>query len=439
MKFSNEFIFGAATAAYQIEGATEEDGRGASMWDLFSHTPGRVANGDTGDVACDHYHRYVEDIQAMKEMGLQSYRFSIAWSRLFPTGHGKLNNPGLDFYQRLVDNLLQQHVTPMATLYHWDLPQALLDQGGWLNRDTGEAFAEYADTVFRRLGDVIPSFITLNEPWCSTVLGYAFGTHAPGVRDYKSAVLAGHNLLLAHGKAVQAFRGAALKGAQVGITNILTHVEPASDSKQDNEAALRMDGFCNKWFLDPLFHGRYPQEIEDIGAKQWIQGNDMSTISTPIDFLGVNFYQSTVAQANPDDTLFGATIREPSGPRTAMGWGISPDGLRATLERVHNEYGNIPLYVTESGAAFDDVVEDDQVHDADRVSYLRRHLEAVHQAIEHGVDVRGYYVWSLLDNFEWAEGYTKRFGLLYVDYESQQRLWKDSAKYYQKVIASREL
>lgn len=439
MKFSDDFLFGAATAAYQIEGGVNEDGRGPSIWDVFSHTPGNVAHGDTGDVACDHFHRYAEDVSHMKEIGLQSYRFSLSWSRLYPSGTGTLNKSGLAFYERLIDRLLEHHITPMATLYHWDLPQALQDKGGWLNRDTAEAFAEYADTVFHRLGDVVPRFITLNEPWCSTVLGHAVGTHAPGLRDVPSALRASHHLLLGHGKALQAFRDASLANAEIGITHILTHVDAVSESRMDVEAAQRMDGYLNRWFLDPIFHGTYPAELQAFGIQTHVQQDDMALIAQPLDFLGVNYYQNSVIQANPNDALLGATIMEPELPHTAMGWGICPDGLRLVLERVNRDYGSIPIYVTESGAAFDDVVVGSQVHDVERVSYLRRHLEAVHEALEHGVDVRGYYVWSLLDNFEWAEGYEKRFGLLYVDYATQKRIWKDSAKYYQKVIATRQL
>jgi beta-glucosidase len=439
MRFNDDFIMGAATASYQVEGATLEGGRGLSIWDVFSHTAGKVVNGDTGDIACDHYHRYAEDIGHMKEMGLQGYRFSIAWPRVFPDGYGKCNERGLDFYRELIELLLKSGIQPMATLYHWDLPQKLQETGGWTNRDTAKAFAEYADTVFHRLGDMIPQFITLNEPWCSTVLGHAFGTHAPGITDYSAAIAASHHLLLAHGMALQSFRDASVKGAQIGITNILTHVEAVTDSKQDGMAAQRMDGFLNKWFLDPLFYGRYPEEIQALGVDRCILANDMAIISQPLDFIGVNFYQKTVVQANPGDVVLGATIVEPSGPRTAMGWGISPDGLRSVLERVKSDYPTIPIYVTESGAAFDDEVQGNQVHDPDRVAYLRTHLEAVQQAMANGVDVRGYYVWSLLDNFEWAEGYGKRFGLIYVNFDSQERLWKDSAKYYQKVIDTRQL
>jgi beta-glucosidase len=442
-QFPKDFLFGAATSAYQIEGAVQEDGRGPSIWDVFSHTPGKVAAGDTGDVACDHYHRYREDIALMREMGLDSYRFSISWPRLFPNGGGKLNQPGLDFYQRLVEELLRHDIVPMATLYHWDLPQALQDKGGWLNRDTADWFAEYADTVFQRLGDRIPLFVTLNEPWCSAVLGHAMGVHAPGLRDYASALAAAHHLLLGHGKAVQAFRQSGAEG-QIGLTNVLTPMEPASDAAEDVEAADRMDALTNRWFLDPVFKGTYPAELRALGADALVRDDDLQLISQPLDFLGVNYYFRQVIKANPADPLIQATALEPSGERTAMGWGVSPDGLREALLRVKRDYGDIPIYVTENGAAYEDVLEGDAatgytVHDPKRIAYLRNHLLAVHEAMAARVEVRGYYVWSLLDNFEWQEGYAKRFGLVYVDYATQRRIWKDSAKWYRDVIADREV
>ncbi|CAM3924808.1 GH1 family beta-glucosidase [Alicyclobacillus pomorum] len=437
-KFPEHFLFGAATAAYQVEGAAGEDGRGPSIWDVFSHTPGKVVNGETGDVACDHYHRHREDVALMKELGIHSYRFSIAWPRLFPHGTGALNEKGLDFYQRLVEELLKHDITPMATLYHWDLPQALQDKGGWANRDTADAFAAYADTVFRRLGDKIPMFITLNEPWCSAVLGHAVGVHAPGDTDYGKALAAAHHLLLGHGKAVQAFRQSGAVG-KVGLTNILSHIVPASDDPDDVAAASRMDALTNRWFLLPIFQATYPTELRALGVDQFTKDGDLALMSQPIDFLGVNYYFEHRVKANPADPIIQATVLEPTGDLTAMGWGISPNGLRDVLLRIRRDYGDIPMYVTENGAAFHDVVEGDIVHDAPRISYLRRHLLAVREAMDAGVDVRGYYVWSLMDNFEWHQGYAKRFGLFYVDYPTQRRLWKDSARWYQNVTASREV
>lgn len=439
-KFPADFLFGAATSAYQIEGAVQEDGRGPSIWDEFSHTSGRIAGDDTGDNACDHYHRYRDDVQLMRELGVQSYRFSIAWPRLYPTGRGALNQKGLDFYKRLVDNLLEAGIQPTVTLYHWDLPQALQSQsGGWLSRDTAAAFADYVETVFRELGDVVPRFITLNEPWCSAVLGHFFGQHAPGTQDVRGAFMAAHHLLLAHGLALEAFRAAGLREAQIGITNILCDNVPASDRPEDVTAVTRMDALLNRWFLDPLLKGVYPAEIQEFGVQALTQPGDLEKISAPVDFLGVNYYQRNVIEANPNDPLLGASIVTPSGERTASGWGIHPEGLYRVLRRVRDEYSDLPIYITESGAAFEDVLEAGQIHDTQRIRYHEGHLAAVQRAIADGVPVRGYFLWSLLDNFEWAEGYDKHFGLMYVDYETQQRIWKDSAKWYQQVIAARAL
>jgi beta-glucosidase len=438
--FPEQFVFGAATSAYQIEGAVQEGGRGLSIWDVFSHTPGNVKNGDTGDTACDHYHRYREDVQLMRQLGLQSYRFSIAWPRLFPSGRGAVNEAGLDFYKRLIDALLDAGIEPMVTLYHWDLPQALQEAfGGWTSRDTAKAFADYADVVFHRLGDVVPKFITVNEPWCSAVLGHAFGQHAPGVQRLRAAVQAAHHLLLAHGLALEAFRDAALHHASIGITNIVCDNVPASDRPADIAATQRMDALLNRWFLDALLRGRYPDALEPFGVAAVIQPGDFAKIAAPVDFLGVNYYQCNVTQANPSDPLLGAAIVPPQGEVTGTGWGVHPEGLYRVLKRIHREYGAMAMYVTENGAAYEDVVDAGEIHDHHRIRYLARHLDAVRRAIEEGVDVRGYYVWSLLDNFEWAEGYTPRFGITYVDYATQARMLKDSAKWYQTVITERSL
>jgi beta-glucosidase len=438
-RFPDEFLFGAATSAYQIEGAVAEDGRGESIWDRFSHTPGKTARGETGDVACDHYHRWPEDVALMRELGLNSYRFSISWPRVLPTGYGRVNQAGLDFYRRLVDALLQAGIAPMATLYHWDLPQALQDQGGWPYRDTAKAFAEYAHLIFRTFGDSIPLYITLNEPWCSTVLGHVLGIHAPGMSDIRTALAASHHLLLAHGWAVQAFREESLDTARIGLTNILTDIVPASDSPADAEAAQRADVFFNRWFLDPVVRGEYPEALGTMGLAAMVQVGDMAAISQPLDFLGVNYYTRHVVEANPGDPLLGVRVLPPQGECTSMGWGVSPDGLYRVLTRVYREYGPIPLFVTENGAAYEDTVVGDRVQDAARISYLRRHLRAVLRAMTDGADVRGYYVWSLLDNYEWAEGYSKRFGLIYVDYETQCRIVKESGKWYRNLIQSRIL
>ena len=432
------FLLGAATSAYQIEGAVHEDNRGESIWDVFSHTPGRVRNGDTGDVACDHYHRYSQDIQLMKQLGLNAYRFSVAWPRLFPTGSRWLNQAGLDFYRRLVDELLEAGIQPVMTLYHWDLPQALQQKGGWTNRETADRFADYAHTVFSHLGDLVPTYVTLNEPWCSSVLGHLFGQHAPGLHDLGATMAASHHLLRAHGLAVQAFRAENLKSAQIGITNNLTNVEPATDSPDDLAATEKADAVLNRWFLDPLFNGRYPQLFEAFGMGQLVQPGDMEVIGQPIDFLGVNYYSTNMVRANPNDPLLGATLEQPER-RTAIDWGIAPEGLYSLLTKLHRDYPHLPIYITENGAAFDDQVVAGQIKDTERIDYIRTHLEQVLRAVNEGIDVQGYFVWSLLDNFEWDAGYEKRFGIVYVNYETQERVWKDSAKWYHQLIQNRTL
>jgi len=441
-----DFLIGAATAAYQIEGAAFDDGRGRSIWDDFSHTPGNTQNGDTGDVACDHYHRFRDDISLMRSMGLDAYRFSIAWPRLFPDGGRAVgggsfarrgNQAGFDFYERLVEGLLEAGIQPFATLYHWDLPAALQAHGGWANRDTAEHFGEYAHTVFRRLGHLIPHFITLNEPGTVTIMGHVLGEHAPGLRNLEAAVAASHNLLLAHGKAVQAFRSENLQHAQIGIANILTYVRPKTNQPADTEAAARVDDVTNRWFLDPIFRGTYPATLRHFGIDALVQPGDAALISQPIDFLGVNYYRSSVVEANPADKLLGATIHEPGHARTAMDWGVDADGLFELLRDLRDNTTPIPLYITENGAAYDDVLVNGAVHDNARIDYLEQHLECVLRARSVGVDVRGYFAWSLLDNFEWAFGYAKRFGLIYVDYASQQRIQKDSAKWLQQVAEAR--
>lgn len=439
MKIPADFLLGAATAAYQIEGAASEDGRGPSIWDVFSRTPGKVFQGQTGDVACNHYHLYKEDIALMKELGLDSYRLSISWPRLFPTGKGRLNQAGMDFYERLLTELVDAGIQPMVTLYHWDLPQKLQEEGGWTNRDTAARFGEYADAVFGRLGNLIPRFVTLNEPWCSTVLGHVTGEHAPGLEDYNAALAASHHLLLAHGMAVQAFREAGLDNSQIGLTNILTYIYPKSDTADDRNAVIKVDSLLNRWFLDPVLRGTYPRLLQALGIYETVHPGDMELISLPIDFLGVNYYRSTVVSHNPDDELLGAAMEEFGTQRTDMGWGVDADGMYHVLTTLMEDYGPLPVYITENGAAFQDVVAGGRVRDEERITYLRNHLAQALRAKNDGVDVRGYFLWSLLDNFEWAYGYSKRFGLYYVDYETQERIQKDSARWYQQVIRQRAL
>ncbi|WP_242968535.1 GH1 family beta-glucosidase [Sulfobacillus sp. hq2] len=432
--FPPTFQWGAATAAYQIEGAAQEDGRGPSIWDDFSHTPGKTYHNDTGDIACDHYHRMVQDVDLLAQVGVSHYRFSVSWSRVFPQGHLRTVNPsGLAFYDRLVDTLLDRGITPALTLYHWDLPSALQAQGGWTQRGTAEIFADYAGFLAERLGDRIPIWITHNEPWCTAVLGHLLGEHAPGVRDPEQALQAAHHVLLSHGLASQAIRAARPK-AQVGITLNLTPAYAKNEQAPNQAAAHLQDVFSNRWYLDPLFRGTYPQELEILFGKMPEMGpRDMRIIAQPLDFLGINYYFSQVVEA-VTDKLWPARIVPPQGPVTAMGWPLMPQGLTDLLMRLTHEYGPVPLIITENGAAYDDVVSEGRVHDSARIRYLESHIAAVAEAMKQGADVQGYYVWSLMDNFEWAFGYSKRFGLLYVDYATQERIFKDSALWYQNFL-----
>lgn len=435
--FPKGFVWGAATASYQIEGAWDEDGKGESIWDRFSHTQGKVDNGDTGDVACDHYHRWQEDLALMKEVGLHAYRFSIAWTRILPAGHGLVNQSGLDFYSRLVDGLLEAGIEPYITLYHWDLPQQLQDKGGWPERMVVDAFCEYADVLSRALGDRVKYWTTLNEPFVSAFVGYQEGRHAPGHTDLHEALAASHHLLLAHGQALPVIR-ANVWEAVVGITLNYGPQVAASPSAADRDAANWMDGYINRWFLDPLVGRGYPGDmVEGFGDPlEFVQPGDLETISTPVDFLGVNYYTRGINRSK-------VISEEQNAPRTVfsndehteMSWEVVPEGLYQTLGRLHFAYGFPAIYITENGAAYKDQVgPEGQVEDSARVSYIRRHLQKVAQAIAIGVPVKGYFAWSLMDNFEWAFGFSKRFGLIYVDFETQQRIPKASAKWYGQVI-----
>jgi beta-glucosidase len=445
VSFPDDFVWGAATAAYQIEGAADVDGRGPSIWDTFSHTPGKVHDGDTGDVACDHYHRYPDDIALMSELGLGAYRFSVAWPRVQPSGDGVINSAGLDFYDRLVDALLTAHIDPIVTLYHWDLPQPLEDRGGWTSRDTAHRFAEYAVHVRERLGDRVRTWTTLNEPWCAAFLGYAAGVHAPGHVDPAKAFAAAHHLLLGHGEAALALSASGAE--RVGITVNPAVIAPADPSDAADVAAARLvDGVHNRLFLDPLFGRGYPDDVLEIidrhGGSDWRRDGDEQTIAAPIDLLGLNYYCPTVVAGRPGVAANPAypgteniAFLPATGPVTAMGWPIEPTSLTTLLLRLSADYPGVPLWITENGAAFDDVAVEGTVSDLDRISYLDGHLRAAHAAIEQGVDLRGYLAWSLLDNFEWAEGFRKRFGLIHVDYDSQVRTVKDSAWWYRDVIS----
>jgi beta-glucosidase len=452
--FPTGFVWGAATAAYQIEGAAFEDGRGPSIWDTFAHTPGKVLGGDTGDVATDHYHRFREDVALIASLGLRAYRFSISWSRVQPDGTGPVNAKGLDFYRRLVDTLLEAGIQPWPTLYHWDLPQPLEDAGGWPERDTAYRFAEYAQLVCDALGDRVVNWTTINEPWCAAFLGYASGDHAPGRREPGASVRAAHHLLLGHGLAAQSLRG---EGRKVGASVNLYAVSPASEAPEDVDAARRIDGLQNRFFLDALLLGRYPEDVlADLGSYDpGVLDGDLDVIGGSVDQLGINYYNrffvtgqegaaraitSPFAEASPWPGSEHVGFVQVGRPVTAMGWEIDESGLAEVLTRVAEDYPAVPLYVTENGAAFDDVVAESEngdgphVDDPDRVAYIDAHLRACHTAISAGVPLRGYFAWSLMDNFEWGWGYAKRFGLVYVDFLTQARIPKTSAQWYCSVI-----
>jgi beta-glucosidase len=437
--FPEDFLWGAATSAYQIEGSPLADGAGASIWHRYAHTPGRVANGDTGDRACDHYRRYADDVGLMARLGLNAYRFSIAWGRVLPEGTGKVNRKGLDFYERLVDALLAHGIEPMATLYHWDLPAALHDRGGWLNPDSALWFVDYALTMFHALDDRVRLWVTLNEPWVVTVAGYLNGDNAPGHRSLNETPRVAHALLRAHAAAVTAYRGTGRH--RIGLAVNLEPQHPASGSPQDRAAAQRRDAFINRWFLDPLFYATYPPELADIFSADWpgYTATDLAALPGTVDFLGVNYYSRGVVRDDPADRpVRAARVRQDHNPHSAMDWEVYPAGLTEILLWIKGRYGNPPVYITENGAAFDDPTPDHgKVQDPRRVDYLRRHLRAARQALDQGVDLRGYFAWSLLDNFEWAHGYAKRFGLVHVDFASQRRTLKQSARFYREVIRSR--
>jgi beta-glucosidase len=433
--FPPEFVWGAATAAYQIEGAATEDGRGESIWDRFSATPGKVRNGDTGAVACDFYHRYPEDLALAASLGLDAFRFSIAWPRIVPEGRGRVNAKGLDFYDRLVDEILARGLEPYATLYHWDLPQALEDAGGWPERATAEAFVDYVDAVARRLGDRVGSWITHNEPFVASWLGYGWGRHAPGRTSEVDAIAAAHHLLLSHGWATEALRRAA-PGARVGITLDISHVDPASDNEADLAAAHEVDGLHNRWFLDPVFRGSYPADLLE-RFRPPVRDGDLAAIAARLDFLGVNNYSRSLVQANPDggEPL---RVRDAAGRFTDMGWEVYPEGLYRLLVRIRDDYAPPAIYVTENGAAYTDLLDHEgQVRDHERKAFLAEYVAAVGRAVADGVPVAGYFVWSLLDNFEWSHGYAKRFGIVYVDYPTLRRIPKLSAHWYRDLIAAR--
>ncbi|HEY6494806.1 MAG TPA: GH1 family beta-glucosidase [Trebonia sp.] len=451
LRFPDGFLWGAATAAYQIEGAADADGKGPSIWDTFSHTPGTTHHGETGDVACDSYHRYPEDVALLARLGAGAYRLSLSWPRIQPSGRGAPNAKGLDYYNRVIDALLEAGIAPAVTLYHWDLPQALQDEGGWANRDVADWFADFAATAGEAFGDRVPHWITLNEPWVVANVGYRQGRHAPGIRDAAQAVAANHHLLLAHGRAAAALRASRGSG-QVGITLNLTVERPVTPAAADH--AARLEARQNGVFLDPLFHGRYPELLDGdtdyspAAVPGLVREGDFGVIGAPLDFLGVNFYSPHYVGLLHQDggprrgetvTGPGTVSVQPEGlPVTAMNWLVEPGSIRELLTRVVAPVtGALPVYITENGSAwYDYVTQDGRVHDDERTAYLRSHLTAIHGAITDGVPVRGYFGWSLLDNYEWAEGYAKRFGLAFVDFETQRRILKDSGEFYASVIAA---
>lgn len=434
MPFPPDFLFGVATSAPQIEGAVKAGGRGESIWDRFARKPGAIKDRSVPDLACDHYHRYLDDIALMQELGVNTYRFSIAWPRVVPSGDGASNQPGIDFYDRLVDALLDAGITPFATLYHWDLPQALQEKDGWGSRATAYAFARYTDIITRALGDRVHYWITHNEPWCSVFLGHHAGIFAPGLRDFKLALQAGHNILLSHGLAVRVMRSNLTPDALVGIAPNYAPAYPATEAPQNVAAAQRFDGYFNRWFFDPVFGKGYPEDmLEHYGpAVPRISQGDFHTIATPIDFIGLNYYDPSFVRATDDDLGFESVVR--SGLDRTADRQVYPTGMYDTLLRVTRDYNPTRIYITENGAAFRDAVEGGTIHDPGRVQFLKDHFAAADKALADGAPLKGYFVWSLMDNWEWASGYTLRYGITYTDFATQKRIMKDSARWYQAFI-----
>jgi beta-glucosidase len=434
--FPDGFLWGAATSAYQVEGSPLADGAGPSIWQRFTRTPWLVPSGDNGDVACDHYRRYAEDVRLMRDLGLNAYRFSVSWSRVLPEGRGRVNEKGLDFYRRLVDALLENGIRPLLTLYHWDLPAALDDRGGWLNPDVADWFADYARVMYRALDGRVKMWSTLNEPWVVTDGGYLHGALAPGHRNLFEAPIASHNLLLAHAAAVEAYRAEGKH--QIGLVVNIEPKYPASQSEEDLAATRRADAYMNRQYLDPVIHGRYPEEMREVFGEAWpdFPEADLARIRQPIDFLGINYYTRNVTRHDPAALPVRAgAVRQTRHAYTETSWEVFPQGLTDTLVWVKESYGDVPLYVTENGAAFyDPPTAEGEVQDPLRVDYFRTHLRAARQAIDRGVDLRGYFAWSLFDNLEWSLGFSKRFGIVHVDFETQKRTPKASARFYSEVI-----
>ncbi|HQE25536.1 MAG TPA: GH1 family beta-glucosidase [Candidatus Atribacteria bacterium] len=443
-KFSSDFVFGVATASYQIEGAWNEDGKGENIWDRFSHTPGKIEDETNGDMTCDHYHRFEEDITLMKELGVDAYRFSISWSRIFPEGKGRVNERGVEFYRRLIQKLKEANIQPVVTLYHWDLPQALQNKGGWESKETIDAFLEYARFLFRVFRDDVPLWITHNEPWVVSFPGHYEGTMAPGKSNFGSALSVSRNLLLSHGLVVQAFREEKIN-SKIGIALNLSPVHSVSNNKEDVEAAKRFDGYLNRWFLDPLFRGQFPEDMLDWYQKKgWqilpLTSEESKIVSQPIDFLGINYYSRHIVKRGQESVLEVDFSYPPESEYAEMGWEVYPPGIHEITTRVNTEYNPEEIYITENGISVqDEVDEDGKIKDVKRIEYLKEHLLRLYQAMEEGCPVKGYFVWSLMDNFEWVRGFSQRFGLIYTDYKTLKRIPKESFYWYQKIINGRAL
>jgi beta-glucosidase len=437
IQFPENMKWGTATASYQIEGATNEGGRGPSIWDTFSATPGRVLNGDNGEVACDSYHRYEEDVAIMKDLGIDFYRFSVAWPRILPTGTGEVNQEGLNYYHRLVDSLLENGIEPMVTLYHWDLPQALQDKGGWDNRETIDAFVTYAEVMFKEFNGKVKKWITFNEPWCVSFLSNFIGVHAPGNRDLQLAVNVAHHLHVAHGRSVQKYRELGF-GGEIGFAPNTTWLEPFSNKQEDIDACRRGVGEFVEWFFDPVFKGSYPQFLVDWftakGVTVPILEGDLKDIHQPIDFVGINYYTGSVARYKENSGNLNIEEVDMGYEKTDIGWNIYPEGFYNVLTYITEQYGEVPIYITENGSCYNDEPVDGRVKDDRRTNYLKQHLTALKRSMDSGVNIKGYITWSLLDNFEWAEGYSKRFGIVFVNYRTLERIKKDSFYWYKQTI-----
>lgn len=441
MRFDKDFIFGVATSSYQIEGAYNEDGRTPSIWDIFSSIEGKVFNMEDGNIACDHYHRYKEDVEIIKELGVDSYRLSIAWPRIFPEA-GKYNQKGMEFYKNLLTELKQKGIKAAVTLYHWDLPQWVQDMGGWEVRENIKHFLEYVEKCFTELDDLVDMWITHNEPWCASILSNAIGEHAPGKRDITAALKVAHHLLLSHGQTVALYHKLDFE-KPIGITLNFTPAYGETDSFADKLAASNMDGTFNRWFLEPIFKGTYPADIVNLYAARcsdfsFIKEGDFDIIGEKCDFLGVNYYNRSLVRFDSTALILNSAAYS-NYPKTVMGWDISPEEFIDLIKMIREKYTDLPVYITENGSAWQDVVEDNKVHDGERVDFLVRHLQAVARMNEIGLNIAGYYCWSLMDNFEWAHGYSKRFGIVYVDFETQERIKKDSYYKYAEIIGERSI